>query len=79
MDAEETIVGNYKLGKTLGVGSFGKVKCKSAFFSISQDFALCSAHSDRAHTTHAHLMYALASVHICARVKGISRFFSFTF
>ena len=27
-------IGNYKLGKTLGSGSFGKVKCKLIFINI---------------------------------------------
>lgn len=25
-------IGNFKLGKTIGIGSFGKVKCKLSFF-----------------------------------------------
>jgi len=30
-------IGNYRLGKTLGTGSFGKVKCKNPKFLLMID------------------------------------------
>ena len=34
MENVPVILGQYRLGKTLGIGAFGKVKCKFIFFTL---------------------------------------------
>ena len=58
MDNVPIVLGQYRIGKTLGIGAFGKVKCKSLYIILYDSFIS--------------RVYINANMMICIYFSGIS-------